>query len=116
MTAVFAEAVTEMTTIKVEPDIVSIKREAEENDEESTKNEGEMDKSKKEKNVGGLESIEITPMMNPEDGNDENENDNDNANTEDESKRVKSNGDHNNKKNGEENESPVKSVSEALDD
>ena len=116
MTAVFAEAVTEMTTIKVEPDIVSIKREAEENDQESTKNEGEMDKSKKEKNVGGLESIEITPMMNPDDGNDENENGNDNANTEDESKRVKSNGDHNNKKNGQENESPVKSVSEALDD
>ena len=40
MTAVFAEAVTEMTTIKVEPDIVSIKRETDENDEKSTKEQG----------------------------------------------------------------------------
>ena len=52
MTSVFTDAVTEMTTIKVEPDIMSIKRESED-DEDSTS---------KISPVKKLENIEITPV------------------------------------------------------
>ena len=93
MTAVFTEAVSDMTTIKVEPDITSIKREASD----------EAESSDKQSPFDNIKSIEITPIS-------EEKTDKDlSCESKDEEHRSEKNANDSNK-------SPVKSVSETLDD